>query len=129
MRAQNSVKLQVWLMIILVFALGGVTGAAIDRLFLRPATERFEPGGRGSRGGGMANRMAKDLNLTEEQSKQIHTIFEESRKQFRMEDCPGFVESRQRTRERIRAVLTAEQQVRFDEINAKRDADMNRPKS
>ncbi|MDX2031804.1 MAG: Spy/CpxP family protein refolding chaperone [Blastocatellia bacterium] len=131
MRPQGNVKFQVWLLIGLVFALGGVTGAAIERLFLHSPTERFEParrgGGRG--GGGMIKRMKEDLKLTEEQEKTIQSIFEDSRKQFKMDDCPGFKEARQRTQTRIREVLTPDQQKRYDEINAQREAEMNRPKS
>ncbi|MFN0084857.1 MAG: hypothetical protein ACKVX9_05675 [Blastocatellia bacterium] len=130
MRQQGNVKLQVWLMIILVFALGGVTGAAIERLFLHSPAERFEPGRRGGGGrGGMIKRMKEDLKLTDEQEKSIHAIFEDSRKQFDMDECPGFKEARQRTQARIREILNPEQQKRFEEINAQREAEMNRPKS
>lgn len=129
MRPQGNVKFQVWLMIGLVFALGGVTGAAIERLVLHSPTERFEPARRGGGRAGMIKRMKEDLNLTEEQEKTIHGIFEDSRKQFKMDDCPGFKEARQRTQTRIREILTPDQVKRFDEINAKRAAEMNRPKS
>src|SRR5262249_33592353 len=124
MNSQRKVKVQVWLLIALVFVLGGVTGAALDRVFVRSATEK--PGSR--RGPGHFFReMKDDLNLTEDQEKSIRAIFDENRKEFRsrMAECPGFKEMRARTNERIKELLTPEQRTKFDQIRARRDAEMN----
>lgn len=135
MNSQGKVKLQVWLLIAVVFALGGVTGASLDRLYLaKLSPPKNEPSERGPRGPNrgpdrMVERMRKDLNLNDEQVPKIRTIFEESRKEFpprRFIECPGYKESRDHTRARVREMLTPEQQKRYDEINAKRDADMDR---
>jgi Spy/CpxP family protein refolding chaperone len=131
MNSQGKVKLQVWLLIAAVFALGGVTGASLDRVYLanRNPLKHDNPN-RGARGPNrMVERLKSDLNLNEEQVAKIKSIFEESRKEFpanRFAECPGFKESRARTRARVREVLTPEQQKRFDEINAQRDADMGK---
>jgi len=77
----------------------------------------------------MVERLTSDLNLNDEQVAKIKTIFEESRKEFpqsRFAECPGFKESRAHTRARIRETLTPDQQKRFDEINAQRDAEMSK---
>jgi Spy/CpxP family protein refolding chaperone len=133
MTSQGKVKLQVWLLIATVFVLGAVTGGSLDRLYLskivalKPANA---PGPRGPEG--MINKLRTDLNLTDEQVPKIRTIFEESRKEFppsRFAECPGFKESRARTRSRVREALTPEQQKKYDELNAQRDqrdAEMNK---
>jgi Spy/CpxP family protein refolding chaperone len=135
MNSQGKIKLQVWLLIAVVFALGGVTGASLDRMYQanRNSLKNDHPdrGWRGPNRGldRMMERMKKDLNLSDEQVPKIRTILEESRKEFppsRFAECPGFKESRARTRARVRESLTPEQQKRYDEINAQRDADMNK---
>lgn len=131
MNSQGKIKLQVWLLIAAVFALGGVTGASLDRVYLanRGEVKSGHPD-RGPRGlNRMVERLRSDLNLNDEQVAKIKTIFEESRKEFppsRFAECPGFKESRARTRARVREVLTPEQQQRYDEINTQRDADMGK---
>jgi Spy/CpxP family protein refolding chaperone len=125
MTSQAKVKLQVWLLIVVVFVLGGVTGGSLDRLYLSK-----NPGPEQRRGPHrMMERLKKDLNLNDEQVGKIRTIFEESRKevnQATLIKCPEVLESRTRTRARIRETLTPEQQKRFDEINTQRDAEMGK---
>ena len=137
MNSQGKVKLQVWLLIVAVFALGGVTGASLDRLYLLkkdPARLWAASGGERGRGGcehRALDKIRNDLNLTDEQTSKVRAIFEETRKEFppqRFAECPGFKEMREHTRERIRAVLTPEQQKLYDQINAHRDAEINQQK-
>ena len=130
MNSQSKIKLQVWLLIAVVFALGVVTGGSLDRVYLAnrgPFKGASPDHPRGPTK--MAERLKNDLNLNDEQAAKIRTILEESRKEFppsRFAECPGFVQSRARTRARIREALTPEQQKRFDEINAQRDAEMSK---
>jgi Spy/CpxP family protein refolding chaperone len=126
MTSQAKVKLQVWVLIVVVFVLGGVTGGSLDRLYLSKSS-----GNEGPRRGPhrMIERWKKDLSLNDEQVAKIRTIFEESRKEFppsRFVNCPEVRESRARTRARVRETLTPEQQKRFDEINTQRDAEMGK---
>jgi len=125
MTSQAKVKLQVWLLIVVVFVLGGVTGGSLDRLYLSK-----NPGPGERRGPHrMMERLKSDLKLNDEQVAKIRTILEESRKDFnqsRLIDCPGVKPVRERTRARIRETLTPEQQKRYDEINAQRDAEMGK---
>ncbi|HEY8460800.1 MAG TPA: hypothetical protein VIM99_10495 [Blastocatellia bacterium] len=130
MNSQGKVKLQVWLLIALVFALGAVTGGSLDRLYLsRSGALRSDTPNHLRGPNRMVERMKSDLNLNDEQVAKIKTIFEESRKEFppsRFAQCPGYMESRARTRQRIRETLSPDQQKRFDEINARRDAEMSK---
>ncbi len=127
MTSQDKVKMQVWVLIVVVFVLGAVTGGSLDRLYLsnRETAKNGGPG-RGRGLNRMIEKMKEDLNLNDEQVVRIKTIFEDSRKEFpqsRFAECPGFKESRARTRSRVREALTQEQQKRYDELNAQRDAE------
>jgi Spy/CpxP family protein refolding chaperone len=131
MTSPRRVKYQVWLLILVVFALGAVTGASLDRLYLRKQDPgRLSAAGPGWRGRQqMLDDMKRDLNLSNEQVTTIRAIFEETRKEFspkRFAECPGFKEMRQKTHERIRAALSPEQQRRYEEITAQREAEMNK---
>ncbi len=132
MNQPNRIKLQVWMIFLLVFGLGGLTGVSLDRIYLsRNAAQRPPFHGGPGRGGPrrMLEKMKQDLNLTDDQAEAIHKIFEESRKegQSKLDECPGFKEARQRTQERIRAVLTTEQQKKFEEISKQREAMRDAP--
>ncbi len=128
MNSQSKVKLQVWLMIALVFVLGGITGAGLDRVLYRQASGESNPprGGRGP--AQLVKRMTPELGLTADQEKAIIDIFDSNRKNFRsrMADCPGMKEMREQTNARIKEVLTPEQRVKFDEFNARHEEQKKR---
>src|SRR5215470_19235055 len=130
MNPQGKVKLQVWLLIAVVFALGAVTGGSLDRVYMAKRSALSNDNPNRPRGPHrMVERLKSDLNLNDEQVAKIKIIFEESRKEFppsRFAECPGFKESRAHTRQRIRETLTSDQRKRFDEINAQRDAEANK---
>jgi Spy/CpxP family protein refolding chaperone len=131
MTSQGKVKLQVWLLIVAVFALGAVTGGSLHRLYLAKVNVPKEGPRHPPRGPArMLEKMKEDLNLNDEQTTKIKTIFEESRKEFPQSklfaECPVAKEMRTRTRTRVREVLTPDQQKRYDEINTQRDADANK---
>lgn len=121
MSMQGHTKLKIWLVLLVVFVLGGVTGAALGGLYRSRASserpekamhERFE-------------KMRRELNLTDEQTKAVSAILDETRNEYRAlhtELKPRFDEPRQKARARIRALLTAEQQQKFDAMVAQRDA-------
>ncbi len=134
MNSQGRVKFQVWLLILVVFVLGGVTGASLDRLYLQKQNPgRFGqggPGGPGWRGRQqMLDDMKRELNLSDDQVTTIRGIFDEMRKEFspkRISECPGFKEMREKTRERILTTLTPDQQKRYDEFTQRREAEMEK---
>lgn len=131
MTSLGKVKIQVWFLILVVFLLGSVTGASVDRLLLMKG-QAGPHAGRSERRGGpgrMVEQMKSDLNLTEEQTTSVRKIFEESRKEFppwKFNECPGVKESREKSRAQIRAILTPEQQKKYDDFNAQRDAEMRK---
>ncbi len=124
MTPRGVTRLKIWLVVVGVFLLGGVTGASLDSLYrLRASGDgRHE---RGGRRGDVFEQMKKDLNLTEQQGTEIRAIIDQSREEYRAlrnEVSPRYDEVRARARARIRALLNSEQQQRFDAENADRDA-------
>jgi len=138
MKEEKSIKLKFWSLALVVFLLGGITGAALHALYnvrygkserlsvvAQPLVNAFpqlpfQPGP-------MTERLKRELNLTDAQAIQIKIIFDESRKVFKKvveEECPGIKQVRERTKEKIRSVLTPEQQQKFDELEKQREAKM-----
>lgn len=108
-----------------VFVLGCATGAALDVLYHSRAAGG---GGRDGREHDMQARfeaMRRDLNLTDEQATNIRAILDETRNEYRAlrtELRPRFEEPRLKARARIRALLTPEQQQKFDAVVAQQDS-------
>ena len=119
---QGHTTLKVWLVLVVVFVLGTFTGAftigavtgfyhAMARSDRNAPHDRFE-------------KMRRDLNLTEDQTKSVSTILDETRNEYRSlraELRPRFEEPRQKARTKIRALLTPEQQQKFDAMVAQQD--------
>ena len=124
MTEMGRIRLKIWLVLLGVFILGSPTGAALTGLYRSRASgdrpearersmhERFE-------------NMRRELNLTEEQTTAVRAIIDETRNEYRAlktELRPRFEEPRQKARARIRALLTPEQQKKFDSMVAQQDA-------
>ena len=124
MTLTGRTRLKIWLVLVVVFVLGCATGVALTGLYRsrasgdRPETreramnERFE-------------RMRNELSLTEQQTTAVRTILDETRNEYRAlrtELRPRFEEPRLKARSRIRALLTSEQQKKFDAMVAQQDA-------
>ncbi len=108
--------------VLAVFALGCVTGAALDSAYrLRAAgLSRSQPQHEDFFGA-----LQRNLNLDERQSSQVRAIIDETRegyRQLRTEVRPRYDTLRRDGRARIRALLTSEQQQKFDRMTAERDA-------
>ena len=128
MESSTQVKYQVWLLIVAVFALGTISGGALDRLYLSRSGALKQPrsGGPGGRGPGrMIEQMKTDLNLTDEQYQAVKKVFDDSRKRNDfgqvMSQCPGVKEMREKHDNEIRALLNPDQQKRFNEIAVERE--------
>ncbi len=118
-------RLKIWLVVLGVFVLGGVTGAALDSVYrLKASGERM--GVHGPHGGErMFDRMKSDLNLTDSQAEQVRAILDQTRNEFRAlrnQVQPQYDALRQQVRTKIRALLTPEQQQKFDARVAEHDA-------
>ena len=124
MTLTGRTTLKIWLVLLVVFVLGSVTGAALTGLLYRSRAgggaeaheramhERFE-------------KMRTELSLTDQQTTSVRTILDETRNEYRTlraELRPRFEEPRMKARARIRALLTPEQQQKFDALVAQQDA-------
>ena len=123
MTSPGRTKLIMWTVLVAVFLLGSVTGAALSGLIRSRAS-----GARDFREHSASERFAKmrtELNLTDQQTTQINTILDDTKNEYkalRTELKPRFDEPRLRARAKIRALLTAEQQQKFDAIVARYDS-------
>ncbi|HYG80654.1 MAG TPA: hypothetical protein VD861_09720 [Pyrinomonadaceae bacterium] len=121
-------RLKIWLVIVGVFLLGGVTGAALDSVYRLRASgdERHDRrGGRRDKEERLFEEMKRDLSLTDQQATEIRAILDETRNEYRAlrEKCrPQYDAARAAARSRIRALLNPEQQQKFDAKAAERDA-------
>lgn len=108
-----------------IFVLGCVTGAALDSAYrLRAAGPSRRPP-REQRHDHFFESLQKNLNLDERQSAQIRAVIDETRDGYRQlttEVRPRYDSLRRDGRAKIRALLTPEQQQKFDQMTAERDA-------
>lgn len=124
MTPRSKTRLKIWLTLLGVFVLGCMTGAALDSAYRLRAADGGRQDGRGGRGDGF-EKMKRDLNLNDQQSTEIRAILDQTRNDYRAlrtEVRPRYDTIRQNARARIRALLNAEQQQRFDAKVAERDA-------
>lgn len=123
MNLRGKTRLKLLLAVLAVFALGCVTGAALDSAYRLQA--RSDHGGAGHDKDDFFESMRHNLNLNNEQATQIRAIVDETRteyRQLRAEVRPRYDAIREKGRGRIRALLTPEQQQKFDAMLAERDA-------
>jgi Spy/CpxP family protein refolding chaperone len=126
MTSRGKTRLKIWLALTVVFILGCITGASLDSVYRLRALG----GDRSSRGKSRGqervfDEMKRDLNLNDQQATEIRAILEQTRNEYRSlrtEVRPRYDALRQNARTRIRALLTPEQQQRFDAKAAERDA-------
>ncbi|HVF42485.1 MAG TPA: hypothetical protein VM936_05725 [Pyrinomonadaceae bacterium] len=108
-----------------VFVLGCVTGAALDSAYrLRAAGRPRTPHGQQGRDD-FFKSLQKNLDLDARQTEQIRGVIDETRagyRQLQTEVSPRYDALRRDGRARIRALLTPEQQQKFDRMTAERDA-------
>ena len=126
MTTRGRTRLKIWLVVVGVFALGCLSGVALDGAYrLRAGAFPREGGRPGRERKDIFERMRRDLSLTDEQARQVKAVLDETRDEYRTlsAECrPRYDAIRQKGRDRIRALLTPEQQQRFDAKVAERDA-------
>jgi len=128
MTKQGNTTLKVWLVLVVVFVLGSFTGGAVTG-FYRAMTRPDRNAPRDSK----MEKLRRDLSLTDDQVKSVSAILDDTKSEYkalRTELKPRFEEPRQKARGRIRAVLTPEQQQKFDawvaQVDAQRDGEQKK---
>ena len=134
----RTVKVKALGALLVVFVMGAVVGGLgvnwYQRAYAdwRPGDGRGHFGGPGGPGGRkddgrrerrMLDHLQSELQLSPEQTQQIRQVLDRTRDEMielRGETEPRFVAIRERSRDQIRAVLTPEQQQKFDQLAARR---------
>ena len=131
MTVTGRTRLKIWLVLIVVFVLGSVTGAALTGLY-RSRASGDRPEARENAMRERFEKMRRELSLTDQQTTAVRAILDETRNDYhalRTELKPRFDEPRQKARARIRALLTPDQQQKFDAMVAQQDARHDEEKS
>ena len=116
-----------WAAFLIVFALGGVTGASLDGIYrLRAnATASNSPVTVSLRDtDAYFETMKRELTLSGEQASAMRVVLDRTRDDYKAvcaEVRPRYDVVRQRARTEMRALLTADQQPRFDSIITQED--------
>lgn len=124
MNLRGKTRLKVLLAVLGIFALGCVTGASLDSVYRLQASNGRASAGQPAKED-FFEAMQRNLNLNNQQATEIRSIVDETRsdyRQLRAEVRPRYDSIRQKARVRIRALLTPEQQQKFDAMVAQRDA-------
>lgn len=122
-------KSEAGILVLVVFLLGLLVGGVGYRLwgarvFGSTATTSPMRGPQG-RGGGPPQSFSSRLGLTPDQQKQLDAIFHEFGPQFQALDTQYHSQRdaiRKDSRDKIRAILTADQQTKFDEMMKEQDS-------
>ncbi|MCC7140883.1 MAG: hypothetical protein IT349_02160 [Candidatus Eisenbacteria bacterium] len=113
----GRVRLQALLLLLVVFVIGGLTGAAFERT-RRVGPPRFVEGGRDP-GRAFSERMRHEIGLSDTQATRIDAILERGRPRMQaaMERARPLVQSvSDSIRAEVRLILTPDQQRRFDQL-------------
>ncbi|HEX4898965.1 MAG TPA: hypothetical protein VFV61_00445 [Pyrinomonadaceae bacterium] len=124
MNEKSNSRMKTWLVLVAVFLLGAVTGVGLSGVYRSKANGSFREG-RGRDHQAMFERIRNDLDLNAEQSKEMQRVLDETAGEFRTlrgELRPRYEELRLKARGRMRSILTAEQQKKFDSLMAEIDA-------
>jgi Spy/CpxP family protein refolding chaperone len=125
MKDKAKVSLKSWSVLLAVFVLGCVTGIAVHGVYRAKTNASLRDNRPRGEKDALFEKMRSDLNLSDEQSKEMHQILDDTANDFRAlrtELRPKYEELRQKTRSRMRALLTADQQQKFDALTADIDA-------
>ena len=109
-------KWQVRLAVIVIFVVGFVAGVLTLNIYRAHQWSSSRAPGRGG-----FEQMLDKLNLSTEQRTQVAEIFDDARAeltQLRKESGPRFREVRERTDQRLQAVLTPEQWAEFRQVTS-----------
>ena len=134
MNSQAKAQVKIWAAFLIVFALGGVTGASLDGIYrsrtnetqsnqvaavsLRDTDAYFET-------------LKRELVLNDEQATSMRAILNRTRDDYKSvcaDVRPRYDVVREKARSQMRALLAADQQQRFDTIVTQEDCRCPEPK-
>jgi Spy/CpxP family protein refolding chaperone len=114
-----------WVTLLLTLVLGMSLGVMLNELVLGGGqAESSEEDRRGGRTNRFKNMLERELDLSAEQTQDLEKVLganDEKARDFWKQTRSAYAELRTEFRQEIRALLTPEQQKRFDEMMAKHD--------
>lgn len=117
--------MKIWAALLLVFVLGCVTGASLNGIYrLRASAEPQMPVPSMRDTDAYFDTLKRELTLTEDQSSSMREILDRTREDYKAvcaDVRPRYDHLRERARGQMRALLTADQQQRFDLIITQED--------
>ncbi|MEK6299729.1 MAG: hypothetical protein AABO41_03335 [Acidobacteriota bacterium] len=127
MNTSNRMWLKVWSIATVIFALGCVTGAAVDGLYRTRAKDPIV-----AQGGAVSMRdteayfatLQRELTLDEAQATSMRAVLENAREEYKSvcaDVRPRYDVVREKARTEMRSLLSADQQPRFDSIVSAED--------
>lgn len=135
MNSKRKALLKTWIAFLVVFALGGVTGASLDGIY------RLRSGGAPGTNAATAvsirdtdayfDTLKRELTLDDAQASAMSAILERTRDEYKAvcsDVRPRYDNVRERARGQMRALLSADQQQRFDAIVTSEDCKCPEPK-
>jgi hypothetical protein len=133
MNTQKKAGLKVWGAFLIVFALGGVTGASLDGIYRLRATSGTNQASAVSIRDTDAyfETLKRELTLNDGQASAMRAILERTRDDYKAvcaDVRPRYDVVRERARGQMRALLAADQQQRFDSIVTQEDCRCPEPK-
>ena len=127
MNSQRKARLKIWGAFLIVFALGGVTGASLDGIYRSRsnATQSNQLAAVSMRDtDAYFETLKRELTLNDEQASSMRAILDRTRDDYKAvcaDVRPRYDVVRERARGQMRAVLAADQQQRFDSIVTQED--------
>jgi hypothetical protein len=133
MNSQKKMWLKIWLVLVVVFILGCVTGASLDGIYrLRAGAEQqalMAPSMRDA--DAYFDTLKRELALNLEQEISMRTVLDRTRDDYKAvcaDVRPRYDVVRARAREQLRALLAPDQQQRFDLIVTQEDCKCPEPR-
>ena len=109
-----------WVAFLIVFALGGVTGASLDGIYrLRAAASSPAPAASIRDTDAYFETLKRELALSEDQSSAMRAVLDRTRDDYKAvcaDVRPRYDVVREKARHQMRALLSVDQQPRFDQI-------------
>jgi hypothetical protein len=124
MNGARGTTAKIWLLVALVFALGGVTGASIDGILrIRASSAQSAPVSIRDTDA-YFDTLRREVKLSGDQEIAIRAILDRTRDDYKSvcaDVRPRYNSLRERAREQMRALLSGDQLERFDSIITKED--------
>jgi uncharacterized membrane-anchored protein YhcB (DUF1043 family) len=131
MNSQQKASIKVWAAFLVVFVLGGATGASIAGIFPQRANPATAAGVSMRDTDAYFETLKRELTLSDEQSSEMRGILERTRNDYKAvcsDVRPRYDSIRERARGEMRALLASDQQQRFDSIVTQEDCKCPEPR-